>query len=62
MRKQYWSANDLLNKDAMFNFTIGGYGTGKAFDDKHRFIKKGIKKEVEGGTTGGGVLCRPTNE
>lgn len=45
MREWYWSANDLLSKGAMFNFAIGGRGTGKTFDAKYRLIKRAIKKD-----------------
>lgn len=43
MRDWYWSADELLTKNAMFNFAIGGRGTGKTFDAKYRLIKKAIK-------------------
>lgn len=39
----YWSGHDLLTRNAMFNFVIGGRGTGKTYDSKKTRIKHFIK-------------------
>ena len=39
----YWSGHDLLTRNAMFNFVVGGRGTGKTYDSKKTRIKHFIK-------------------
>lgn len=39
----YWSAHDILTRNAMFNFVLGGRGCGKTFDSKVRRIRHFIK-------------------
>ena len=39
----YWDSHDLLTYNAMFNFAIGGRGTGKTFNAKQRCINQYIK-------------------
>lgn len=39
----YWSGHDLLTHNAMFNFVIGGRGTGKTYDSLKTRIRHFIK-------------------
>lgn len=39
----YWDAHDLLTRNGMFNYAIGGRGTGKTYDAKYKRIKHFIK-------------------
>lgn len=38
--EDYWHADELLSRNAMFNFAIGGRGTGKTFDCVRRCIRR----------------------
>lgn len=40
----YWSAQDILSRNAMFNFVVGGRGTGKTYDCKWRLIRRALRK------------------
>lgn len=42
-KSMYWSSHDLLSRNAMFSFAIGGRGTGKTYDFKRTRIKHFIK-------------------
>ena len=39
----YWDAHDLLTRNGMFNYAIGGRGTGKTYDAKYKRIRHFIK-------------------
>lgn len=39
----YWDCHDLLTRNGMFNFAIGGRGTGKTYDAKYKRIKHFLK-------------------
>lgn len=39
----YWDSHDLLTRNAMFNYAIGGRGTGKTYEAKYKRIKHFIK-------------------
>lgn len=39
----YWSGHDILTRNAMYNFVIGGRGTGKTYDTKKTRIRHFLK-------------------
>lgn len=39
----YWDCHDLLTRNGMFNFAIGGRGTGKTYDAKYKRIRHFLK-------------------
>lgn len=39
----YWDCHDLLTRNALFSFAIGGRGTGKTYDAKYKRIRHYIK-------------------
>lgn len=45
--EMYWNGHDILTHNAMFNFVIGGRGTGKTFDCKYKRIKHFIKTGMQ---------------
>lgn len=47
MGSMYWSGQDLMSRNAMFNYAIGGRGTGKTYDSKYKRIKHFIKTGKE---------------
>jgi len=43
----YWDGHDLMTRNAMFNFVIGGRGTGKTYWTKRHCIKQFLKRKHE---------------
>lgn len=44
---EYYDSHDLMTRNAMFNYAIGGRGTGKTYDSKYKKIKHFIKTQKE---------------
>ena len=53
----YYDSHDIMTRNAMFNFVIGGRGTGKTYDFKYKQWINGYNAngtDISGGNEGGG--------